>query len=183
MASGDFIEVSIKRERELFEEDFEIYDNIIVPEGDYSYWRARAGIMTAQSRGIYFTAGTDLGARDFLDGTKYGLNGSVGWQPSPTFSMDLGAEMDWYDLEGGEFEALIVNGSIRYTPTKKLSLSTRVQFDTVSDELGLNSRIRWMVNPSSDVYLVFNQGYRRFDDRFDRTLTEGVVKAGWTFRF
>lgn len=183
MASGDFIEVGIKRERELFEEDFEIYDNIIVPEGDYSYWRARAGIMTAQSRGIYFTAGTDLGARDFLDGTKYGLNGSIGWQPSPTFSMDLGTEMDWYDLEGGEFEALIVNGSIRYTPTKKLSFSTRVQFDTVSDELGLNSRIRWMVNPSSDVYLVFNQGYRRFDDRFDRTLTEGVVKAGWTFRF
>ena len=111
------------------------------------------------------------------------MNGSVGWQPSPTFSMDLGAEMDWYDLEGGEFEALIVNGSIRYTPTKKLSFSTRVQFDTVSDELGLNSRIRWMVNPSSDVYLVFNQGYRRFDDRFDQTLTEGVVKAGWTFRF
>ena len=97
--------------------------------------------------------------------------------------VDIGADMDWYELEGGEFEALIVNGSIRYTPTKKLSLSTRVQFDTVSDELGLNSRIRWMVNPSSDVYLVFNQGYRRFDDRFDRTLTEGVVKAGWTFRF
>ena len=93
LASGDFIEVSVKRERELFEEDFEIYDNIIVPEGDYSYWRARAGIMTAQSRGIYFTAGTDLGARDFLDGTKYGLNGSVGWQPSPTFSMAFGADM------------------------------------------------------------------------------------------
>ncbi len=183
LSSGDFVTVSVQRERDLFEKDFEIYDKIIVPEGDYSYWRARAGIMTAQSRGIYFSAGSDLGVRDFLDGTKYGVNGSVGWQPSPSFSMDIGADMDWYELKGGEFEALIVNGSVRYTPTKKLSLSTRVQFDTVSNELGLNSRIRWMVNPASDVYLVFNQGYRRFDDRFDRTLTEGVVKAGWTFRF
>ncbi len=97
--------------------------------------------------------------------------------------MELGGNFRWYELKDGEFETIIVDGSIRFTPTKKIALTTRVQFDTVSNELGINSRLRWMMNPASDIYLVFNQGFRRFDDRFDRTLTEGVVKAGWTFRF
>ncbi|MEC7223723.1 MAG: hypothetical protein VXW02_05575, partial [Verrucomicrobiota bacterium] len=137
----------------------------------------------AQSRGIYFSGNTGLGANDYLDGTRYGIDGNIGWQPSPSYSMEIGAEMDWFDLKNGEFETIILNGAVRYTPTKKLALTTRVQFDTVSNDLGINSRIRWMVNPQSDVYLVLNQGFRRFDDRFDRTMTEGVVKAGWTFRF
>ena len=182
-SSGDFLEVSLRRERELFDEEFEIYDDIIIEEGDYDYWRARAELGTAQSRGVYFSVGTDLGLTDYLDGTRYGANGRVGWHPSPSISMELGSNIRWYELKNGEFETVIVDGSIRFTPTKKLAITTRVQFDTVSDELGINSRVRWMLNPASDVYLVFNQGFRRFDDRFDRTLTEGVVKAGWTFRF
>ena len=182
-SSGDFLEVSLRRERELFNEEFEIYDDIIIEEGDYDYWRARAELGTAQSRGVYFSVGTDLGLTDYLDGTRYGAHGRVGWHPSPSISMEIGSNIRWYDLKNGEFETVIVDGSIRFTPTKKLAITTRVQFDTVSDELGINSRVRWMLNPASDVYLVFNQGFRRFDDRFDRTLTEGVVKAGWTFRF
>ena len=182
-SSGDFLEVSLRRERELFDEEFEIYDDIIIEEGDYDYWRAYAELGTAQSRGVYFSVGTDLGLTDYLDGTRYGANGRVGWHPSPSISMELGSNIRWYELKNGEFETVIVDGSIRFTPTKKLAITTRVQFDTVSDELGINSRVRWMLNPASDIYLVFNQGFRRFDDRFDRTLTEGVVKAGWTFRF
>ena len=47
--SGDFLEMSIRRERELFDKDFEIFDNIIISEGDYDYWRANAELGTAQS--------------------------------------------------------------------------------------------------------------------------------------
>ena len=181
--SGDFLEMSIRRERELFDKDFEIFDNIIISEGDYDYWRANAQLGTAQSRGVYGSIGSDLGLTDYLDGKRYGANGKIGWHPSSSLSMELGGNFRWYELKGGEFETIIVDGSIRFTPTKKIALTTRVQFDTVSNELGINSRLRWMMNPASDIYLVFNQGFRRFDDRFDRTLTEGVVKAGWTFRF
>jgi hypothetical protein len=181
LESGDHAEFSISRRRELFEEDFEIYDDTVIPADDYNYWRGRASISTAPSRGWYASAGTNFGG--YPDGEKLGLNGKVGWQPSPSFSMHLGADVDWFELEGGEFETLILNSSVRFTPTTKISISSRVQFDTVSGQLGLNSRLRWMVNPASDIYLVFNQGFRRFDDRFDRTSTEAVAKVGWTFRF
>ncbi len=181
LESGDHAEFSISRRRELFEEDFEIYDDTVIPADDYNYWRGRASMSTAPSRGWYASAGTNFGG--YPDGKKLGLNGKVGWQPSPSFSMHLGADVDWFELEGGEFETLILNSSVRFTPTTKISISSRVQFDTVSGQLGLNSRLRWMVNPASDIYLVFNQGFRRFDDRFDRTSTEAVAKVGWTFRF
>ncbi len=179
--SGDRAEFALSRQRELFDKDFEIFDDIFVPAGNYNYWRGRASMSTAPSRGWYVSTGTNLGG--YTDGERFGLNGKLGWQPTPSFSVGCGADVDWFDLEGGDFETLILNGSVRLAPTKKVSISSRVQFDTVSGQLGLNSRLRWMVTPASDIYLVFNQGFRRFDDRFDRTSTEAVAKVGWTFRF
>ncbi|MFP6875167.1 MAG: carbohydrate binding family 9 domain-containing protein [Verrucomicrobiales bacterium] len=179
--SGDRAEFALSRQRELFDKDFEIFDDIFVPAGNYNYWRGRAAMTTAPSRGWYVSAGTNLGG--YPNGERFGLAGKLGWQPTPSFSAGFGAGVDWFDLEGGDFETLILNGSVRLAPTKKVFVSSRVQFDTVSGQLGLNSRLRWMVTPASDIYLVFNQGFRRFDDRFDRTSTEAVAKVGWTFRF
>ena len=181
LESGDNAEFAISRRRELFERDFGIYDGIVIPADNYHYWRGRASISTAPSRGWYAYAGTNFGG--YPNGNKLGVNGKLGWIPSPSFSVNVGADVDWFELEGGEFETLILNSSVRLTPTEKISLSSRVQFDTVSGQMGLNSRLRWMVTPASDIYLVFNQGFRRFDDRFDRTSTEAVAKVGWTFRF
>ncbi len=181
LESGDSAEFAVSMQRELFEREFEIYDGIVIPADDYHYWRGRASISTAPARGWYASAGTNLGG--YPDGNKVGVSGKLGWIPSPSFSMSAGADVDWFELEGGEFETLILNSSVRLTPTAKISISSRVQFDTVSSQLGLNSRLRWMVTPASDIYLVFNQGFRRFDDRFDRTSTEAVAKVGWTFRF
>jgi len=53
----------------------------------------------------------------------------------------------------------------------------------VSEELGLNSRLRWTVKPGSDVFLVFNKGFQVVDDRFEDLRTEAAVKVGWTLRF
>ena len=181
LESGDRAEFAISRRRELFEKDFEIFDDIVIPAGNFNYWRGRASMSTAPSRGWYAFAGTNFGG--YPDGEKLGINGKIGWQPSPSFSLNFGADVDWFELEDGEFETLILNSSVRFTPTTKISISSRVQFDTASGQLGLNSRLRWMVTPASDIYLVFNQGFRRFDDRFDRTNTEAVAKVGWTFRF
>ena len=76
------------------------------------------------------------------------------------------------------------SAGLRYTPSPKVDISAVVQYDTVSDEVGLNARLRWIVQPGSDIYLVFNQGYRLDDDRsFHRLETEAVAKIGWTFRF
>jgi len=49
--------------------------------------------------------------------------------------------------------------------------------------MGLNNRIRYIIKPGSDLYLVFNQGYDREEGSFKSTRTESISKLGWTFQF
>ena len=80
---------------------------------------------TAQSRGVYGSIGSDLGLTDYLDGKRYGTNGKIGWHPSSSLSMELGGNFRWYELKDGEFETIIVDGSIRFTPTKKIGVKLK----------------------------------------------------------
>ena len=60
---------------------------------------------------------------------------------------------------------------------------TYIQYDNGSDSVGLNSRVRWIVEPGSEIYFVLNQSIDRDDNSFRVTQTELTTKVGWTFRF
>ena len=168
--------------RELFLEDFEIVDDVIVRPGDYNFWRWYAGVETAPRRAVSAELKGIFG--DYLDGVRTTALAEVAWQPTPLFTVSAGGATNWIDISGGEFETTVGSAGLRVTPTPQLDFNTVVQYDTVSDELGLNARLRWIVAPGNDVFLVFNQGYRVFDDRsLDGLETEAVAKVGWTFRF
>ena len=74
-----------------------------------------------------------------------------------------------------------VRVNIQFTPT--ISWTTLTQYDNVSDEIGINSRLRWIIVPGSDLFIVLNQGLSVEDGRLHRGVTEPRVKLGWTFRF
>jgi hypothetical protein len=88
------------------------------------------------------------------------------------------------DLPGSEFEVLVGSAGFRYTPNPRLSWNTIAQWDSVSNQVGLNSRIRYIMNSGSDIFLVFNQGFLYTDRQsFRQDSTEGTAKIGWTFRW
>ena len=67
----------------------------------------------------------------------------------------------------------------------KVGLSTIVQYDNVSDEVGINLRLRYNVEAGRDIWFVVN--HSMYDDpienRFRSTQTAGVVKVRYTFRY
>ena len=68
--------------------------------------------------------------------------------------------------------------------TPDITWSTIVQYDNVSENLGINSRLRWIIEPGNEFFVVLNQGFTRIDDTdFRSDLTEVATKVGWTFRF
>jgi hypothetical protein len=60
--------------------------------------------------------------------------------------------------------------------------NARARVDNRSDDVGLNSRIRWTWRPGNDVFLVWNQGWDYDNARFARLNSEVIVKVGMTFR-
>jgi len=63
------------------------------------------------------------------------------------------------------------------------SWNTVVQYDNISRQLGLNSRIRWTWSPGNDVFLVVNNGWQYETGDFRSTDTGVTLKVGSTFRF
>ena len=60
--------------------------------------------------------------------------------------------------------------------------STLIQYDNMSESVGVNSRLRWIIEPGNEVFLVWNQAYD-VDSTFRSEFTEVIGKVGWTFRF
>jgi hypothetical protein len=61
-----------------------------------------------------------------------------------------------------------------------------VQFDNESKNLGWQSRVRWILKPGNEVFIVFNQGWlqaERGDFRFRSTDTRLAGKFQYSLRF
>lgn len=168
--------------REVLFENFEISDGVVLAPGDYRFNDLVLGMETSTSRPVSFELSGRLG--EFWDGDRWGVEGEVEWRQSKYFGVETGAEFDSIDLPAGEFEVLVGFAGFRVTPTPRFSWNVLAQWDNVSDELGINSRVRWILAPGKDAYFVVNRGYDVLDDRSFRSLgTETIAKLGWTFRF
>ena len=179
---GEF-NVGVLHEREKFLEDFEISDGVIIPEGDYRYTRLFGGIETPSS--WKWGAGVNVSAGEYLGGQRQGVDLNVFWKPNPRWAARIFASNAWYQLPGGDFDTLVVNSSVQWTPTTNLLVTGDLQYDNVSEEIGLNGRVRWTVQPGSDVYFVVNQSLAKVgpERRYESIGREVVAKAGWTWRF
>ncbi len=53
----------------------------------------------------------------------------------------------------------------------------------MSDTIGINSRVRWIVQPGNEVFLVWNHGYDVDGSRLRSATSQITTKVAWTFRF
>ena len=179
--NGDELGFGARTDRELLLEDFEISEEVIVPAGEYAHTRPYVAFETSPHRRL----STDLvlSSGEYFDGTRTSLDADLAWRPGPLLRMQAGAGPVWMDLPGGEFETWVARTGVTLTPSPRLRFDSLAQFDTVSDELDLNARLRWVVQPGSDVFLVFNQGFLYADNSLSTLATEAVAKVAWTLRF
>jgi hypothetical protein len=65
-----------------------------------------------------------------------------------------------------------------------ISWKNLVQYDTESEDLGFQSRLRWILAPGQNLFLVGQGGWTRQGlDRFERQDQALAVKLSWSLRF
>ena len=64
-----------------------------------------------------------------------------------------------------------------------VSWNNTVQWDNVSDTIGINSRVRWEIKPGDEVFFVVNQGFDAEDGEFRSLSTALTLKVGLTLRY
>ena len=74
-----------------------------------------------------------------------------------------------------------VRADVSFSPD--LDWHNFVQLDNESDSIGLNSRLRWIVKPGEDVFVVWNQVQERSRGALVPLFEEAAFKIGYTVRF
>ena len=180
---GDQFEILHNIEKENLLESFEISDGVIIPAGEYSFSNNEISIGTSDSR----VADVEFEVRDgdFYTGTIRGYEAQATWRPSKYFTGSLSYAVDFVDLPEGEFENRVTSVDLRVAFTSELSWVNLIQFDNVSNDLGIDSRFRWVPEPGRNFYFVvsYNMNRNEIDNRWSTTRTGLTMKLDHTFRF
>ncbi len=165
-------------------EPFEIAPGVVLPPGEYRFMPMRIFVTSAQKRKLQGSLGLTFG--DFWSGTAKTIQTGLRYQLPPKFVINLQTNQTFAQLPEGNFVARIYRTQINYAVSPFLSFATLVQFDNRSGNLGLQSRVRWTLEPGNDLFFIFGQGWIQEMDGFydfrqqDSTL---ATKFQYTFRF
>ena len=179
--AGDSISFSHKFGEEVLDDPFEIVDGIKIPAKAHVWGRWGVKGSTSAKRNLFTGIGASLG--DYYDGEAFIAGGDLTWRPSMHGEIKLGARFTDAQLPSGDFNSLTTTLALRVTPNTKLSYNSLAQYDNQSEDLGLNHRLRYILKPGRDFFLVYNQGYRRTGSRFESFKDEAITKLGWAFQF
>jgi hypothetical protein len=181
--SGDQIEFTIARNFESLTFDFDILRDasIIIPAGDYYTWSYNLDFSSASFRRI--SAGAAITHQGFWTGNRTIYETDVTVRPWPGVNLSADFSRSDVSLAEGSFHTDLIRfrGNVDLTPNT--AFTNIIQFDNISDVLGLYNRFRWTIRPGSDLYLVYTYNWLRMDDQFSPIETEGAVKFSYTHRF
>lgn len=93
---------------------------------------------------------------------------------------------DWNDINLPEGDAItrLVVVDTTYNFFLGLTWKNLIQYDNVSEVIGLNSRSTWNANAGREAFLVLNHNWQDFDrdNEFDNERSELVLKLGYTIQ-
>ncbi|MGK7371611.1 MAG: hypothetical protein ACNS64_15475, partial [Candidatus Halalkalibacterium sp. M3_1C_030] len=87
------------------------------------------------------------------------------------------------DLSEGSFSTDLLRFEGNFDFTTNLFLTSKIQFDNLSDLLGLNNRLRWIIRPGSDLFIVYNHNWLQENARFETLQRTGTMKLTYSHRF
>jgi hypothetical protein len=152
--------------------------------GSYANHEATALIETSRSRSL--RADLETGGGEFYDGYRFLAHPKLEWRPSKHLFLSFDYEHNelWSigPLERN-FRFRVVRGRVSLQLTPDLSWITIVQYDNVSDAMGVQGRVRWIVEEGREIFFVVNEGVDTRDGDLDLIRSEPLAKIGWTFRF
>ncbi len=156
---------------------------VVIPEGRYSFDEYSVQVTSGSHRNLAGQVTYQWG--DFFGGERTNIGGTAAWRPTKHFTFRL--SYDWNDirLPQGAFVTRLSQLTTEVAFNSDLSWINLVQYDNVSEEVGINSRLHWVLRDGREAYLVLNHNLQDHDrnNSFDETLSDLSLKVNYTFRF
>jgi hypothetical protein len=99
-------------------------------------------------------------------------------------TLEFSGERNVGRLASGRFTQTLVGNRLRVNISPDLSVAGYVQYDTDSDSVGVNTRLRWTFNPVGDLFVVYNHNMRQLlPDRWQLDSNQLLVKLQYALRY
>lgn len=186
LETGDRFEFNWNPHGEILLAPFELTPTVTIPPGSYQFTRYRLEGQTSTHRA--FQLGITSWFGQFYGGHLTQWENYLKWTSS-TGRVQLAAmtENDFGRLPQGSVVQKLWQLQATYAWNPDLLLSSFVQYDTESNNIGINTRLRWTIKPGRDLFLVWNRGWQKLilspNDIGIVPQTDIVaIKLRWTFR-
>ena len=188
--SGDRMSVAVGRNFEHLDRVFTIFsrgdDVIRIQPGDYHSDSWSANVSTAGRRML--SGNVNVGRSGFWGGNRDRVELSGTIRARTGVSLTANYQYNNVTLPQGDFDTNLVRLSWAWNLSPWTAITGNVQYDDLSNVVGLYARLRWIIQPGSDVFLVWSNNWL-YDDgplsdsRFSTLSSGGALKLNCTFRF
>lgn len=180
---GDYIWVRSNFQREVLPQPFQISPGVVIPAGDYSFSDNGVELGGSSFRPVSGRIARTWGS--FYGGNRVRTFGQFVWTPSPKFRTTIGYNIQQIELPQGNFTTRIVSTGLDWVFSPRLSWTNLIQYDNVSQIIGVNMRLNWIPQAGRAVYFVINHNVEDFDrnGRYHSLTSDVVAKINYTFRF
>lgn len=180
-ASNDELSLGITDTLDCPEFPFTLPGGVTVPAGSYDMLTYELKWKMAENRALSGDIGTRGG--DYYGGDWSSAFANLWWIPGSLTAYGLSYDYNHFDMPGGEIDSHLYSLwlVLRFTP--RVRWSNLVQYDTISDTVGFNSRFSWEYQPGKTFNAVLSQLYWDGTSGFQRLDSELVAKLGMQLQF
>ncbi len=154
--NSDRFSVGVNDDYELLLRPFTIVPGAIVPAGGYDFTTGRIGYNMGQQRKVSGNVLFETGSFYNGDRTAITFNRSR-INVSPQLSVEPSLSINWIELPTGSFTTTLIGSRVTYTMTPLLFASALVQYNSSTQTVSANARLRWEYRPGSELFIVYNE--------------------------
>ncbi len=178
------------RSYEFLERPFQIASDVTIPVGGYRFHDTELSYSLGQQRRV--SGGLMVQHGSFFSGEKttvgFGLGGggfgNGRLELTRQLSVEPGLSFNRIVLPEGRFTTQLVTTRTTYTVTPLMFVSALVQYNSSSNSVGANLRLRWEYRPGSELFVVYNEQRDTLVPRFPELENRSfVIKVNRLFRF
>ena len=179
--SGEEISIGSHLQFENLEQDFNVFEDYIIPVSEYNFWWHGIEFESAKHRD--FWTGITFGTGNFYNGKRSDWIIEAGYKVFVPLYIGVESDRKYVSLPQGDFITQVwrLNFNVLFNPN--LTWFNFAQYDNESERMGWQSRFQWIIKPGKEVFLVWNSPFIDPLERFKPEAYDARLKLKYTIRF
>ncbi|MFC1539099.1 DUF5916 domain-containing protein [Candidatus Latescibacterota bacterium] len=180
LKTEDIFSFSLLNSLEYLAEEFNIFNDINIPVGEYEWWNYATTFQTNPNRRVSITALYQWG--DFYNGTKNTAETLLNVKFNKYFSITSDIAYNDLSINSNKFDTREYNIRLNSNVSTRLNARTYFQWNNDDKLANLNFRIHYIPKIGSDIYVVYNHLLDGFQN-YKTTYNTAVCKIAYRITF